>query len=181
MDPGGPAIAYLGLGSNLGDRRANLIAAIEALQKSPEIDVDLSAGVAALFETDPVGGPPNQPTYLNSAVRVATALTPRGLLAAVLDIEAGLGRTREQRWEARVIDIDLLLYGDVEHHDAVLTVPHPRLATRRFVLAPLCEIAGSVVHPVLHSTIAELACRPDQQPSGDAVTKVAGPDWPVAR
>ncbi len=151
------ATAYLGLGSNLGDRAAVMRSAVIALDDRPRISVDFDGGVASLYESSPVGGPSPQPAYFNSTVRVTTTLEPAALLNEVLLIEAALGRTRRERWEARVIDIDLLLYNDLVLDDESLSLPHPRLPQRRFVLEPLAEIAGDLVHPTLRVTIESLA------------------------
>ncbi len=113
--------------------------------------------MSRLIETDPQG-PPGQERYLNGAVAIDTALPPRGLLEALLAIEAALGRDRasEPRWGSRTLDLDLLLYGDLVLDQEGLRVPHPRLHERAFVLAPLAEIAPEAVHPVLRQTAASL-------------------------
>jgi len=172
------ATAYLGLGSNLGDRLTALRAAVRALHQHASVHVDFDAGVASLYETSPVGGRPGQALYLNSAVRVQTTLPPEGLLAALLSVEASLGRLRSEVDGPRIVDIDLLLYGDVVISGARLSLPHPRMRQRRFVLEPLAEIAGNVVHPVLRSRIAELArlCR-EERSVVDAVVRIDGPGW----
>jgi len=128
---------YLGLGSNLGDRLANLGRAVRELEER---------GVRALrssrvYETDPVGGPP-QPEYLNAVVEVGTELEPRELLAVCLEVEAEMGRVRGERWGPRVIDIDLLTYGGIDMDEPELTVPHPRMHERAFVLVPLLELVA---------------------------------------
>lgn len=156
--------AYLGLGSNLGDRRASMRAAVEALNAHPHIQVDLDRGVAPLYETSPVGGPVEQPPYLNSVARITTTLTPHDLLAAARTIEIEIGRTRGERWGPRVIDIDILLYAELVLRDEILSIPHPRMHERRFVLEPLSEIAGGLVHPGMGRTIADLA---RECPTGD--------------
>ncbi len=178
--PTGSNIAYLGLGSNLGDRRAAMRASVFALDARPCVRVDLPTGVASLYESAavvPDSLDSDQPAYLNSALRVETTLSPQELLGAMLEIEAALGRVRHTRWEARIIDVDLLLFDDVVIHDKLLTLPHPRLAQRRFVLEPLAEIAGELFHPTLHATVACLARGLADSGEGPAVTRVADPRW----
>jgi 2-amino-4-hydroxy-6-hydroxymethyldihydropteridine diphosphokinase len=126
---------YLGLGSNLGDRLANLTAAVRELEQHGVRSLKSSR----VYETDPVGGPP-QPDYLNAVVEVATDLEPRDLLRACLEVESELGRERGERWGPRTIDIDLLSYGDREIDEPDLIVPHPRMHERAFVMAPLLEL-----------------------------------------
>ncbi|SEP63127.1 2-amino-4-hydroxy-6-hydroxymethyldihydropteridinediphosphokinase [Faunimonas pinastri] len=138
--------AVLGLGGNLGDRRGNIAAAIDALAAEPGITV---AAVSALYETPP-WGKTDQPAFLNAAVLVETDLAPRALLEAVLGVEQALGRLRLERWGPRLIDIDILLYGDRVIEEAGLTVPHPFLHQRAFALAPLVDVAPD----------AEIAGRP---------------------
>ena len=150
-------IAYLGLGANLGDRAASLRAAVEALDKFNGISVDWVKGLAPVYETGPVGGRPDQPMYLNTALRITTTLDPYALLQVALSIENDLGRVRGERWSARTIDIDILLYGQLTLDDERLTIPHPRLSERRFVLAPLSDIASDLTHPGLGLSIQELA------------------------
>jgi 2-amino-4-hydroxy-6-hydroxymethyldihydropteridine diphosphokinase len=128
--------AYLGLGSNLGDRLMNLQAAVDRLRDQDRIRVDVSSRV---WETTPVGGP-DQPDYLNAVVRVETHLEPRELLAACRLVESALGRVRAQRWGPRTIDLDVLLYGDRAVDDPDLVVPHPRITERAFVVLPLLEL-----------------------------------------
>ncbi|HEV3446427.1 MAG TPA: 2-amino-4-hydroxy-6-hydroxymethyldihydropteridine diphosphokinase [Gemmataceae bacterium] len=145
--------AFIALGSNLGDRNANLLAALQALQDRPGIVVKQTS---SFYETEPVGGPPGQGLYLNAAARVETRLTPRQLLQALLEVEAQLGRQRQERFGPRTIDLDLLLFDDQVIDEENLTVPHPRLQERLFVLEPLAEIAPKAVHPILGLTIREL-------------------------
>jgi len=171
------ATAYVGLGSNLGDRVAALRGAIAAMISHPQIRVDVKAGVASLYETGPVGVSNDQPDYLNSAVRLETTLLPLDLLTEVLSIEAALGRLRREPGEARVIDIDLLLYEDVAIADGFLTLPHPRLHQRRFVLEPLSEIAGNVMHPVLETSIIDLTRRLRIVQTTDTVVPYMGCGW----
>lgn len=149
---------YLGLGSNLGDRRGNLAAAIAALKTHPAIRVRV---VSAPVETDPVGGPPGQEKFLNAAAQIETSLEPADLLAELQRIECALGRRPGPRWGPRTIDLDILLYGSQILATPDLTIPHPRLAQRRFVLEPLSEIAPDAVDPVTHLTVRQLLARLD--------------------
>ncbi|MEE8155087.1 MAG: 2-amino-4-hydroxy-6-hydroxymethyldihydropteridine diphosphokinase, partial [Phycisphaerales bacterium] len=147
-------IAYIGLGSNLGDRRRNLELAVGALGETTGIEL---VAVSMLIETEPEG-PPGQDRYLNGAATIRTKLSPRGLLQAMLEIESAHGRdrTKEGRWEPRRLDLDLLMYADRIIDEPDLVVPHPRMHRRTFVLSPLAEIAPDAVHPVLGVTIATL-------------------------
>jgi len=146
--------AYVALGSNLGDREAHLAAAIEALRARPAVRV---TAVSAVYETAPVGPPPQGP-YLNAVVRLRTQLAPRALLACLLEIEAARGRQRSAgRWSARTLDLDLLFYGSLILDEPGLRVPHPHLHERAFVLEPLCDVAPGLLHPVLGKTVEDLA------------------------
>jgi 2-amino-4-hydroxy-6-hydroxymethyldihydropteridine diphosphokinase len=156
-----PSLAMIGLGSNLGDRRAALEGAIAALTTTPGVVV---RAVSAFHETEPVGGPAGQGSYLNAAALLETTFEPVELLRILLDIEARFGRVRTDHWGARTLDLDLLLYGDRILKTPELTVPHPRFATRRFVLAPLAEIAPRAVDPVTGRTIVDLLAELDRQP-----------------
>lgn len=134
--PGGETVlAYVALGSNLGDRLTNLQAAVDRLGAEPEIRVVRSSRV---YETDPVGPP--QPDYLNAVVEVETTLEPLDLLARCLAVETAMGREREERWGPRLIDLDVLTYDRREIEEPGLTVPHPRMHERGFVLVPLLEL-----------------------------------------
>ena len=149
--------AYIGLGANLGDRRRNLESALATLASTSGIEV---AATSTIIETVPVG-PSGQGLYLNAAARLRTALDPRRLLEVCLAIEAdhGRDRRREDRGGPRRLDLDLLLYDDRIIDEPGLTVPHPRLHERSFVLGPLAEIAESVIHPVLRVSIECLRAR----------------------
>jgi len=148
-------IACLGLGSNLGDRLANLNEAVQRLQL---IDGLIVRDVSKIYETEAVGGP-NQPDYLNAAISIITMLTPEQLLDVCLDIEAKLGRIRTVKNAAREIDIDIELFGDVILDRDNLVIPHPRMHERMFVLAPMADIAPDMSHPVFEQTIVELLQR----------------------
>ncbi len=147
------ATAYLGLGSNLGDRLALLREARRALGLTQGLRVSASS---PLYETEPVGGPPGQGLYLNAVLEVEADLPPRRLLETALALETRLGRRRETPGGARTLDIDLLLFGDDILEEPGLILPHPRLHLRRFVLAPLCDLAPHLPHPVLGRTLGEL-------------------------
>ena len=138
------ATVYIGLGANLGDREGSLRTAVELLDRRDGIRVEQ---VSTLRDTDPVGYL-DQPRFLNGAARLETDLAPRELLDALLDVERELGRERNgPRFGPRTVDLDLLLYGELELEAAGLTVPHPRLHERRFALEPLAELDAGLVVP----------------------------------
>jgi 2-amino-4-hydroxy-6-hydroxymethyldihydropteridine diphosphokinase len=170
------SVAYLGLGSNLGDRLVALRSAVTALDDHPDIGVDYARGIASLYETSPVGGPAGQGPYLNSVIRIRTSLAPAGLLVAVWAVERLLGRERNERWDARTLDIDILFFDDVVLTTPDLVVPHPALHERRFVLEPLAEIAGDLVHPVLGKTVLQLA-EALRKDSAQSLRKIAPANW----
>lgn len=147
--------AWLGLGSNLGDRAAMLRQAVEAMRALPDVVVDRCS---AVYETEPWGND-NQGPFLNCVVAVRTTLPPEQLLDALLAIERKMGRVRAERNGPRSIDIDILLYGMEVIDRPGCTIPHPALTERNFVLQPLRELAPDVTHPVQGLTIAELARR----------------------
>ena len=155
--------AYLSLGSNVGDRAGNLNSAIARLRALGEV-----VAISSLYETEPVELT-EQPWFLNCALALNTDKTPQQLLAGILDIEQQLGRRRMQKKGPRIIDIDILLFGNAIVENAGLTIPHPAMQDRRFVLEPLAEIAPDVSHPVLKQTIRDLR---DALPPGQAVRKM---------
>lgn len=141
---------YLALGSNLGDRMGNLKSAVECLSQKMTIKK-----VSSVYETEPVYYE-EQPLYFNAVVSGVTELEPSDLLRFVKSIESDLGRQPSFRNAPRLIDIDILFYGDRAVQTAELTIPHPGIAERAFVLAPLAEIAPKLVHPVIHEKVEDL-------------------------
>jgi 2-amino-4-hydroxy-6-hydroxymethyldihydropteridine diphosphokinase len=144
------ANTYLGLGGNVGDTKAYLAQAIEKLKKIGTVEK-----ISSFYNTEPVGLA-EQEWFLNSALLLETELPPQELLAALKNIEKEVGRTPSVQNGPREIDMDILLYDDVILKTKTLTMPHPRLHERAFVLAPLCDIAPTLLHPVLKKTIAQL-------------------------
>lgn len=144
--------AYIGLGSNVGDREEYIDQAIFLLKKVPDIRV---VKVSSSFETE-AEGVADQPPFINAAAKIETKLDPYRLLKELQRIEDTLGRDREIEWGPRTIDLDILLYEDQIISDDKLTVPHPLLHERLFALAPLSEIAPDVIHPVLELTISDI-------------------------
>jgi 2-amino-4-hydroxy-6-hydroxymethyldihydropteridine diphosphokinase len=147
------ATALIALGSNLGDRQRNLDDAVAQLGREPNIVV---LATSRWRETQPIGGPKDQAQFLNGAALLGTSLTPQQLHGVLQRIEATAGRTRESRWAPRTLDLDLLLYDDLAIDTPELTVPHPRMSFRRFVLEPAAEIAPAMRHPTIGWTIADL-------------------------
>ena len=144
---------YLGLGTNLGDRAANLQAAVIGLAKELVI-----TAVSPLYQTAP-WGVTDQPDFINMCLAAETALSPIELLNFIKDLEVEIGRLPSKRWGPRLIDIDLLFYANQILETENLKIPHPELAERAFVLCPLADIAPNFVHPVLRQTIAALAAK----------------------
>jgi 2-amino-4-hydroxy-6-hydroxymethyldihydropteridine diphosphokinase len=157
-----PSIVYLSLGSNVGDRAAQLRDALTKLSAAGRV-----VAVSSVYETEPVEFT-QQAWFLNCAAALETSKTPQQLMAAILGIEQEMGRRRGQKKGPRSIDIDILLFGDTIMHSNELTIPHPAMQQRRFVLEPLAEIALEAQHPVLKKTIRELR---DALPEGQAVRK----------
>jgi 2-amino-4-hydroxy-6-hydroxymethyldihydropteridine diphosphokinase len=146
--------AYIALGANLGERERAIRGALEKLEHTPGVNV---TKVSTLMENPAVGGPVDSPAFLNAAAEVVTSLSAEALLGRLLEIEKELGRVRREKWGPRVIDLDLLLYGDRVIEAEGLRVPHPLMHERAFVLGPLEQIAPEVVHPGLGKTVRNLS------------------------
>lgn len=148
-----PTIAYIGLGSNLGDRRGTIDQAVEMLGQLPQIAV---SKVSDLVETEAVGGPVDQGKYLNGAAQLQCGVAAEVLLSRLQEIEQRLGRTRRKKWGSRTIDLDLLLFGGEIIDRAGLKVPHPLMTERLFVMVPMAQIAPETVHPILGQTMRQI-------------------------
>jgi 2-amino-4-hydroxy-6-hydroxymethyldihydropteridine diphosphokinase len=145
-------VAYIGIGSNLGDKTSNCRCAIEEMSRLPGCKV---TACSSLFKTEPEGVT-GQDWYINCVSQLATSLNPFQLIQALLSIEHAMGRRRKRRWEARIIDLDILLFGQAVIRSRDLVIPHPLLHERRFVLEPLAQLAPHLLHPVLKVTIRHL-------------------------
>lgn len=148
-----PHQAFIGLGSNMGRRKKNITAALGALESAREIEI---VAVSPLYETAAEGGPGDQPAFINGVVEVRTSLAAERLLAVCQRIESLLGRTRDVHWGPRTIDLDLLAFDDEIASEPELTLPHPMMHERGFVMKPLADIAPDWVHPVLQRTAASI-------------------------
>jgi 2-amino-4-hydroxy-6-hydroxymethyldihydropteridine diphosphokinase len=153
--------ALVAIGGNLGDARDVLQEALRRLQRIPDIAIRQTS---PWYVTRPVGGPSGQPDFLNGAVLLETRLEPHDLLNVLRAIEMELGRHRVVRWGPRAVDLDLAVYGDRVHSDDELQIPHPRMAFRRFVLAPAADVAPELVHPVSGWTVRQLLANLDRSP-----------------
>jgi 2-amino-4-hydroxy-6-hydroxymethyldihydropteridine diphosphokinase len=147
--------AYIGLGANVGETAETLRRALEMLAKREGITV---WRISQFVKTAPIGGPADQPPYLNAAAELHTTLPPEELLAVLHAVESALGRNRdnELRWGPRTCDLDILLYGNEDIDQPDLRIPHPRMHERKFVLEPLAQIAPDAVHPTREKTVAQL-------------------------
>ena len=150
MGKRGTHVVYIALGSNQGDRLEKLRAAVKALQ--PEV---MPLDNSRIYETPPWGYT-DQPAFLNQVIRAETSLTPQGLLEYLKEIEVQVGRRPTFRYGPRVIDLDILFYDELVHQSVDLTIPHPSLPERAFVLLPLADLAPELRHPVLEKTVKEL-------------------------
>ena len=157
-------MVYLSLGSNVGDRRARLLEALRRLSVLAPI-----AAVSSFYETEPVEVT-DQPWFLNAVIAIESEQSPEHLMASVLLIEEAMGRRRVQKKGPRSIDIDILLFNDQVVNSSNVTIPHPAMHERRFVLEPLAEIAPDLRHPVLNKTTRELL---DLLPPGQAVRRIS--------
>ena len=158
-----PSRVYLSLGSNVGDRASQLLSAVGRLETTGRV-----VAVSSFYETEPVEFTP-QPWFLNCAVALESSQTPQQLMDSILLIEQEMGRRRLQKKGPRTIDIDILLFDDAVVNSPELTIPHPALHQRRFVLKPLAEIAPDVLHPVLKKAVRELL---EALPEGQTVRKL---------
>jgi 2-amino-4-hydroxy-6-hydroxymethyldihydropteridine diphosphokinase len=159
--------AYIGLGGNIGDPAASMASALHLLASNPSIAVEK---VSSLYRTPP-WGKTDQPDFLNACAELATELTPPQLLDACLDVEAKLKRVRRERWGPRVIDIDILVHWAGNFHSDGLSIPHPRMGERAFVLVPLAEIVPEL--DVEGRLLADMA----KQADSAGMSVIAGPDW----
>ncbi len=165
-------LAYIGLGANLGDPAVQLRQALTRLSRIEGVRI---LQVSSFYRTPPVGVL-DQPWFINAAVKVATALEPEALLDTLLKIEADLGRIRTSRWGPRLVDLDLLLYNDEIMTTPKLTLPHPEMHRRAFVLIPLAEIAPQAYHPGLGQTVSRLlAALPETEKAAVKKLTIAAP------
>jgi 2-amino-4-hydroxy-6-hydroxymethyldihydropteridine diphosphokinase len=163
----GDMLVYIGLGSNLGDGIRNCRRAIEAIKSDPR---NRLVQGSPFYRTDPVGKK-DQNWFINGVIAVETSMAPGEFMEFLLSVENEMGRIREERWGPRIIDLDILFYGDQVLSEGGLRIPHPRLHERRFVLAPLKDIAPDWVHPVFHKTVSQILA--ELEP-GEKVFPVAG-------
>ncbi len=146
------AQVFLGIGSNKGDKLKNIRNAISSLKETQGIEL---LAISSLYCTSPVG-PQGQDWFINGAISLKTGLSPWDLLERLMSIEEGLGRIRDRPWGPRTMDLDILFYGDLVIDQTGLTIPHPHLHKRAFVLVPLMELAPDLLHPVFKKTISQL-------------------------
>lgn len=149
---------YLLIGGNMGNRPENLANARLLLQQY----CGTIEKTSSVYETA-AWGETEQPSFLNQALELKTAMTPQELMKCILDVEKNMGRIRKEKYGPRIIDIDILLFNNEAHHDSFVTIPHPELQNRRFALIPLAEIAEKVKHPILKKSCFELLCDCDDE------------------
>ena len=161
-------ISYIGIGSNIGDKLSNCLKAIELIRGIPGCRIIAQSD---FYRTEPVGVE-GQEWYLNGVISLSTSISARELLQSLLDIETGMGRKRKGKWDPRIIDLDILLFGDDAINEEGLIIPHPRMHVRRFVMEPLVRLAPDLIHPVLGKSMAGLLAGLSGQ--GQAVLRAAG-------
>jgi len=152
-------ICFVGIGSNMNEPVNQCLAAVDRISKTNETKL---LRRSSLYETEPFGSE-DQDWFINAVAEIRTGLTPHELLNALQAIEQDMGRVRVEKWGPRIIDLDILLYGQDVVHDEILVIPHPELHKRRFVLAPLCEIASYVIHPAFGVSMRGLLDRMDDR------------------
>ena len=160
--------AYIGIGSNMADPHSNCL---EAIKRIGSIEGCSITSVSALYLTEPVCVKA-QEWYINGAAGISTGLSPLGLIRKLLDIEEDMGRVRTMKWGPRIIDLDILLFGQDIINDKILTVPHPMMHLRRFVMAPVADLAPDLMHPVLGKTMLELYR--EIPPDGQVIKRMEG-------
>lgn len=165
----GSTIAYIGIGSNLGDKLFNCRYAIKKISQLPRCQV---ARCSAVFKTEPEGVT-GQDWYANCVAQVRVTQSPSQLLKGLRGIESDMGRVRRKRWEARIIDLDILLFGQEVIESDNLIIPHPLLHKRRFVLEPLSLLAPDLMHPVLKLTISQLLNKLPKEPCVEPLHNLA--------
>ena len=147
------SVVLLALGANLSDPRSRVLDAWNRLIQIPGVQGEC---LSSFYVTEPVGGPKHQPNFLNCAGLVHTELSPEQFLSEIMEIESAMGRVRTEHWGPRIIDIDILLFGDRVIQTERLTIPHPRMHERRFVLDPATEIAPEMIHPIFKKSVQQM-------------------------
>lgn len=151
--------AYIGLGSNIGDKSENIRRALNLLNQNCEINI---TKISSFYETEPIGYE-DQDWFINAVAELETDTSPKELLGILLGIEQEMGRKREIQWGPRIIDLDLILYDQLCLNEPDLIIPHPRMHERAFVLVPLAEIAENAIHPIFNKSIKEILAKLDSK------------------